>query len=169
MTDTAKISELAGLLGQLLTEQGLRITTAESCTGGLIAGAITEVSGSSAWFDQGLVTYSNKAKQGLLGVPLEVLDTHGAVSEACVKAMALGAKKISCADVAVSVSGVAGPSGGSEDKPVGTVWLAWAAGGSVEAQLFQFAGSRQEVRQQAVISALRGSIEAIERLRQSPS
>jgi nicotinamide-nucleotide amidase len=127
-----KADELAQMLGQLLMAQNWRITTAESCTGGLIAGALTDVSGSSSWFEQGVVTYSNRAKQNLLGVPSSVFDEHGAVSEACVMAMASGALRTSGADIAVSVSGVAGPGGGSAEKPVGTVWLAWAWAESVE-------------------------------------
>lgn len=161
-----KADELAQMLGQLLMAQNWRITTAESCTGGLIAGALTDVSGSSSWFEQGVVTYSNRAKQNLLGVPSSVFDEHGAVSEACVMAMASGALRTSGADIAVSVSGVAGPGGGSAEKPVGTVWLAWAWAESVEAQQFLFAGQRCEVRIQAVVRALHGSIQRLERIRQ---
>lgn len=157
-----KIADLAGQLGQLLISRNWRITTAESCTGGLIAGAMTDVSGSSSWFEQGVVTYSNRAKQNLLGVPSSVFDEHGAVSEACVLSMASGALRTSGADIAVSVSGVAGPGGGSAQKPVGTVWLAWAWGESVEAQRFLFDGQRDEVRMQAVVRALHGSIQRLE-------
>jgi nicotinamide-nucleotide amidase len=161
-----KLADLAGQLGQLLISCNWRITTAESCTGGLIAGAMTDVSGSSNWFEQGVVTYSNRAKQNLLGVPSSVFDQHGAVSEACVLSMASGALRSSGADIAVSVSGVAGPGGGSAQKPVGTVWLAWAWGESVEAQHFLFAGQRSEVRMQAVVRALHGRIQRLERIRQ---
>jgi nicotinamide-nucleotide amidase len=161
-----KTEELARQLGLLLLSRNWQITTAESCTGGLIAGAMTDVSGSSSWFEQGVVTYSNRAKQDLLGVPLSVFDQHGAVSEACVLAMASGALRSSSADMAVSVSGVAGPGGGSAQKPVGTVWLAWALGESVEAQQFLFAGERSEVRMQAVVRALHGSIQRLEGIRQ---
>ncbi len=157
-----KIDELVTQLGQLLISRDWRITTAESCTGGLIAGAMTDVSGSSCWFEQGVVTYSNRAKQNLLGVPSYIFDQHGAVSEACVLAMASGALRASGADIAVSVSGVAGPGGGSAQKPVGTVWLAWAWGESVEAQHFLFSGQRSEVRMQAVVRALHGSIQRLE-------
>lgn len=167
MTDATKVLELSTLLGQLLLDENLTISTAESCTGGLIAGAITEVSGSSAWFEHGVVTYSNTAKHLSLGVPESTLQMHGAVSEACVRAMAEGARKLSGADIAISVSGVAGPSGGSIEKPVGTVWLAWALEGATEASQFHFEGSRHEVRLKAVVSALHGSIERIERRRQS--
>ncbi len=167
MSDAAKVLELSTLLGQMLLENGLSITTAESCTGGLIAGALTEVSGSSAWFERGVVTYSNAAKQELLGVPEATIQEHGAVSEACVLAMAEGAKRNSGADIAISVSGVAGPAGGSTEKPVGTVWLAWAIDDTSEAALFHFEGSRHEVRLQAVVSALHGSIDRINRTRRS--
>jgi nicotinamide-nucleotide amidase len=160
-----KTDELAWQLGQLLKARNWRITTAESCTGGLIAGALTDVSGSSSWFEQGVVTYSNRAKQNLLGVPSSVFDEQGAVSEACVLEMASGALRTSGADIAVSVSGVAGPGGGSAEKPVGTVWLAWAWGEYVEAQRFLFAGQRSEVRMQAVVRALHGSIQRLERRR----
>lgn len=163
MSDAAKVLELSTLLGQMLLENGLSISTAESCTGGLIAGALTEVSGSSAWFERGVVTYSNAAKHDLLGVPEAVFEEHGAVSEACVLAMAEGAKRVSGADIAISVSGVAGPAGGSTEKPVGTVWLAWAIEGTCEATVFHFEGSRHEVRLQAVVSALHGSIDRINR------
>lgn len=161
-----KIDDLARQLGQLLISRNWRITTAESCTGGLIAGAMTDVSGSSSWFEQGVVTYSNRAKHDLLGVPTSVFDQDGAVSEACVLSMASGALRTSGADIAVSVSGVAGPGGGSTLKPVGTVWLAWAWGESVEAEHFLFAGQRSEVRMQAVVRALHGSIQRLEPIRQ---
>lgn len=167
MAQGTEILELSGRLGQLLLENDLTITTAESCTGGLIAGAITEISGSSAWFEQGFVTYSNAAKHGMLGVQEAIFDEHGAVSEACVLAMAKGAKQTTGANIAISVSGVAGPSGGSTDKPVGTVWVAWAVKEVTEAQVFHFEGCRQRVRAQAVECALRGSIERIERQQQS--
>ena len=157
--------ELAERLGQLLSAHNWRITTAESCTGGLIAGALTEVAGSSSWFEQGVVTYSNKAKQSLLDVPAGVFEQHGAVSKACVLAMASGALRASDADIAVSVSGVAGPGGGSVQKPVGTVWLAWVTKNTAEAQHFVFPGQRDEVRMQAVVSALHGSISRLEGIR----
>ena len=156
--------ELAAELGQLLLSSGFQLTTAESCTGGLIAGAITEIAGSSAWFEQGAVTYSNEAKQALLGVDRQILITQGAVSEACVLAMAEGALHKSGADIAIAVSGIAGPGGATEGKPVGTVWLAWAAADRAfcDAEVFHFVGNRQQVRQQAVLSALRGTIARIE-------
>ena len=163
-TECSVGSGLAMELGQLLLAQGLVLTTAESCTGGLIAGAITDVAGSSAWFEQGLVTYSNEVKQALLGVDETVLIDHGAVSEACVLAMANGALHKSGADIAVAASGIAGPGGATEGKPVGMVWLSWASanGDFADAEVFYFVGNRQQVRQQAVLSALRGTIARIE-------
>jgi len=139
------------------------LATAESCTGGLIAAAFTEISGSSAWFDRGFVTYSNNAKQQMLGVSDAVLQSHGAVSEATVIAMAEGAVARSDANVAVSVSGVAGPTGGSAEKPVGTVWIACAGDGVASvASHFVFAGDRQSVRQQTVENAVHLLISCID-------
>jgi len=174
ITDTRDIGaqcvmrhQLSEKLGQLLLAQSLIITTAESCTGGMIAGAITDIAGSSAWFEQGLVTYSNAAKQSLLGVDETILTSDGAVSEGCVLAMAEGALVSSCADIAVSVSGIAGPEGATTGKPVGTVWLSWASarGDFHDAQVFYFVGNRQQIRQQAVLGALRGTIARIEKYR----
>lgn len=164
LQQSAETGKLAHELGQLLIALDWQITTAESCTGGLIAGAMTDVPGSSGWFEQGVVSYSNKVKQNLLNVPSSVFSQHGAVSEACVLAMATAARRISGADMAVSVSGVAGPGGGSAHKPVGTVWLAWALGESVDAQQYLFTGSRRAVRMQAVDRALHGSIQRLERI-----
>lgn len=152
---------LAQTLGELLRSRHETVATAESCTGGLISAAITEVAGSSAWFGFGFVTYANEAKQKLLGVPESLLLEQGAVSEAVVCAMAQAARRESGADWAVAVSGVAGPSGGSIEKPVGTVWLAWAGSCGVRAQLQHFSGDRQAVRQQTTVRALAGLIEAI--------
>jgi nicotinamide-nucleotide amidase len=140
------------------------LTTAESCTGGLIAATCTEVAGSSAWFERGFVTYSNEAKSGLLGVPAELIERHGAVSEEVARAMATGALAQSRADIAVAVTGVAGPTGGSEAKPVGTVWLAWAERGrhgahgsmAVHAEKAWFPGDRRAVRSATVAHALAG-------------
>ncbi len=144
------------------------MTTVESCTGGLVAAAITDVPGSSAWFEQGLVTYSNPAKQQLAGVATVIFEQHGAVSEACVRAMADGGLRRSGAQVAVAVSGIAGPDGAMPGKPVGTVWFAWALNHAisgdtqVSARCCQFDGDRQAVREQAVLMALRGTISRIE-------
>ena len=144
-------------LAELLLARGERLATAESCTGGLIAAACTELAGSSAWFERGFVTYSNEAKCELLGVPAGLIAQHGAVSEAVARAMAQGALQHSRADIAVAVTGVAGPSGGSPDKPVGTVWLAWAErGGAVHAQRAWFQGDRAAVRAATVLQALAG-------------
>lgn len=153
----ALVSELAAMLLQA----GRSMTTAESCTGGLIAAALTDLPGSSAWFEQSVVTYSNAAKQQLLGVPESVFEQHGAVSEACVLAMAAGALQRSGADVAVAASGIAGPDGGVPGKPVGTVWLGWAVGERVSAELLHLQGDRLAVREQAVVHALRGTIARI--------
>ena len=148
-------SLIATTLGQLLGNRQWTITTAESCTGGGIASVITSVDGSSAWFEQGFITYSNSAKQQQLDVAEALLIKHGAVSEAVVIAMATGARKKANANVAIAVSGVAGPGGGSIDKPVGTVWLAWAIqdAGTV-AKCYQFTGGRDSVRAQAVTRAI---------------
>lgn len=132
------------------------MATAESCTGGLVAAAVTEVAGSSEWFERAFITYSNRAKIEMLGVSASTLAQHGAVSEATVREMAAGAVARSGADIAVAISGVAGPSGGSADKPVGTVWFAWASGSGVDVQCECFAGDRAAVRQRAAQVALEG-------------
>lgn len=156
---------LAQRLGQLCLARGVNLATAESCTGGWVAQAITEIPGSSQWFDAGYVTYSNDAKQRMLGVPAETLRDFGAVSEETVEAMALGALQEGNANLAVAISGVAGPDGGSELKPVGTVWFAWARKGHVlKTALCQFDGDRRSVREQAVRRALQGLIQCAEHL-----
>jgi len=157
------LQALAVELGELLLPQGLVVTCAESCTGGGVASAITDIPGSSQWFHTGFVTYANQSKQQLLGVDLEILSQQGAVSKAVVERMALGALKASDANIAVAVSGVAGPGGGSEDKPVGLVWFCWVKSGSnenviVESQSFQFDGDRSEIRFAAIQQALLGLI-----------
>jgi nicotinamide-nucleotide amidase len=152
--------QLALDLGRALAARGLKAATAESCTGGLIAGAITDVAGSSAWFDRGFVTYSNEAKVELLGVRPETLARFGAVSEATARAMVAGALERSRADIAVAVTGIAGPDGGTADKPVGLVWLAWGVrNGEVEAASCHFPGDRAAVREATVAFALEGLIE----------
>jgi nicotinamide-nucleotide amidase len=148
-------------LAQLLQKRNWMLTTAESCTGGLIAAACTDLAGSSLWFERGFVSYSNAAKSQLLGVEPELIAAHGAVSQAVARAMAVGALSHSQAQVAVAVTGVAGPSGGSPDKPVGTVWLAWALGAEVETERRQFTGDRHAVRQATVECALRGLIDRL--------
>lgn len=140
-----------------LMSRGWQLATAESCTGGLIAATCTDLAGSSAWFERGFVTYSNQAKTELLGVEAALIAAHGAVSEPVARAMAEGALARSWAQVAVAVTGVAGPGGGSPDKPVGTVWLAWAAQGAVtRAERCLFPGDRAAVRWATVNRALRG-------------
>lgn len=153
------ITELAARVGSALKSAGASLTTAESCTGGGIAEAVTRIPGSSAWFGQGWVTYSNKAKARELGVPADLLRQHGAVSEEVVLAMAEAAAARAGATWAVAVSGIAGPDGGSADKPVGTVWLAWAGPGGVVAERCLFPGDRNAVRRQTVERALSGLLE----------
>jgi len=150
------ITELAARLGAQLRAAGAQVSTAESCTGGGIAEAITRIAGSSAWFEAGYVTYSNAQKTAQLQVPGELFPLVGAVSREVVEAMARGAQRNSGAQFAVAVSGVAGPDGGSPDKPVGTVWLAWADGQRLFACRQQFGGDRDAVRRQTVKAALDG-------------
>ena len=158
--DDNYLGTLAFQLGEILRASGRTVTTAESCTGGWVAKALTDVPGSSAWFGCGLVTYSNGAKMSLLGVDSRTLETSGAVSAAVVCQMATGALRVAGADFSVAISGVAGPDGGTEDKPVGTVWFAWARAGSADdGELCSFqcehlAGDRAEVRRQSVAIAL---------------
>lgn len=152
-----ELSRQARDLGQLLIDHKLTMASAESCTGGWVSKVATDIAGSSAWFDCALVTYSNRAKMQWLGVPESVLNSEGAVSRTVVKHMVLGLLDRCDADVAVAISGVAGPGGGSPDKPVGTVWMAWARPGKVmESMRFQFDGDRNQVRMQAVFEALLG-------------
>ena len=151
------LESLADKVGQRLLADKLILVTAESCTGGWIAQAITTIAGSSQWFDRGFVTYTNQAKQDMLGVTLDTLNTHGAVSEQTVIEMVKGALKNSQADVAVAVSGIAGPGGGSLEKPVGLVWHAWATRSNQPVtQSEHYLGNRKEVREQTVKTALNG-------------
>ncbi|GAC06756.1 MAG: nicotinamide-nucleotide amidase [Paraglaciecola chathamensis] len=145
---------LAQQLGEQLQQLGWSVTCAESCTGGGIGYAITSASGSSSWFKSGYITYSNEAKQVMLGVSEQTLAEFGAVSQAVVEQMALGATKAAMANVAVSVSGIAGPEGGSAEKPVGTVWFGFAINGDVSTACQCFSGDRHEVRAQAIEYAL---------------
>jgi nicotinamide-nucleotide amidase len=155
--------ELARQLGECLLDRGESLTLAESCTAGRIAGAVTDIAGSSAWFGYGFVTYSNEAKQRMLGVRSETLAEDGAVSERAVREMAAGALQRSGADWAVAVSGIAGPAGGSAAKPVGTVWFALVGRhGAAEAFVCHFAGDRLDVRRQTVETALSRLIRLIE-------
>lgn len=155
---------LAAQVGGLLKAHGLMLVTAESCTGGGVAQAITEIAGSSSWFERGFVTYSNLSKQQMLGVEAATLEQYGAVSEAVVREMAGGALRYSAAQLALAVSGIAGPDGGTPDKPVGTVWFAWRIKNSVmHTQRHQLAGNRSEVRAQAERIALQGVIDLLNR------
>jgi nicotinamide-nucleotide amidase len=145
-----EIGQLVRLLGQALLDRGATVTLAESCTGGGIAEAITSVPGSSQWFEYGFVTYANAAKGSLLSVKSETLQQFGAVSEQVVCEMAQGALTVSGADYAIAVSGIAGPSGGTIEKPVGTVCICWIGPEVVKSQRYVFAGERQAVREQAI-------------------
>jgi len=149
-------TELVERLAAALKARGQCMATAESCTGGLIAGACTDVSGSSDWFERGFVTYSNAAKCEMLGVPAALIEAHGAVSEAVARAMAAGAVVNAHAHWSVAVTGVAGPTGGSAEKPVGTVWFGWATPMGVFTERQHFAGDRAAVRQATVAHALAG-------------
>jgi nicotinamide-nucleotide amidase len=156
------ITETARRLGRACRKRGIVIVTAESCTGGGVATAITRISGSAKWFDRGFVTYSNTAKKELLGVRQKTLGDRGAVSEQVAHEMAVGALKGSPADVSVAITGIAGPGGGSRKKPVGLVWFAWGVrNGPVQARSFRFKGDRVEVRIQAVYVALQGLIDLL--------
>ena len=156
------IATLSAQVGAALKAHGLMLTTAESCTGGGVAQAITEVAGSSVWFERGFVTYSNLSKQQMLGVSAATLAQHGAVSEAAVREMVDGALAHSTAQVAVAVSGIAGPDGGTADKPVGTVWFAWGMmRGVCISRRHHLSGDRKQVREQAVVIALQGVLELL--------
>ncbi len=150
---------LARTLQQICLAHGLKVSCAESCTGGLIAAALTAIPGSSGYFERGFVTYCNQAKHELLGVSQETLAAVGAVSEEVAQQMAAGVLLAAKADLAVGVTGIAGPDGGSEVKPVGTVWIGWCVrGGMPQARCFHFAGDRAAVRAQSVLQALQGLI-----------
>ena len=156
------ITLLAQKMGRIAKRHGIFIATAESCTGGGIAAAITRIPGSAKWFDRGFVTYHNLAKKQMLGVRQETLHTNGAVSEPGARQMAAGALRRSQATVTVAVTGIAGPGGGTREKPVGTVWFAWAAKNNpVQSRMFRFKGDRYEVRRQTVAMALQGIIDLL--------
>jgi nicotinamide-nucleotide amidase len=151
------VTALARALGRKCLRKRVVVATAESCTGGGVATAITRISGSAKWFDRGFVTYSNDAKREMLGVSQASLKRHGAVSEEVAREMALGALRRGPAVASVAVTGIAGPTGGSRSKPVGLVWFAWASrGGLVQCRRFRFRGNRIAVRIQSVAVALRG-------------
>jgi nicotinamide-nucleotide amidase len=147
---------LAKRVGKALRKKNLLLVTAESCTGGWVAQAVTAVAGSSDWFERGYVAYSNAAKRELLGVKLQVLRRHGAVSEQAARAMALGALRRGRGTVSLAITGIAGPAGGTPDKPVGTVCFAWAQGRKLRSETRRFAGNRAQVRRRSVIHALQG-------------
>jgi nicotinamide-nucleotide amidase len=153
--------QLCGLMADLLLNKGLKLVTAESCTGGLISAACTDLAGSSNWFERGFVTYSNEAKTELLGVEERLLQRAGAVCEGVARAMVQGALAHSHAQVAVAVTGVAGPTGGSPAKPVGTVWFGFAVPGQVVTEKCHFAGDRAQVRAATVQHALRRLVELL--------
>lgn len=153
---------LVNELALIFTKKKLRLATAESCTGGLVAAAITELSGSSFWFERGFVTYSNLSKQEMLAVPESMLIEHGAVSQQVAYAMAQGAVKHSAADVALSITGIAGPSGGSPDKPPGTVYFAWMSRrGHLQQEHQKFSGDRCEIRLKSCHFALQGLVKLV--------
>ena len=155
--DDAQLQRSAAAVAELLQARGQMLVTAESCTGGWIAKTLTDLAGSSAWFEAGVVAYSYEAKEALLGVNPRTLERTGAVSQETVMEMVSGALARFGAGVAVAVTGIAGPGGGTPDKPVGTVWIGWKRrGGYAHARIFQFAGDREAVRRQTVAEALAG-------------
>ena len=153
-TTPASLHDTLLQLAETLKQRGWMLATAESCTGGMIAAACTDVAGSSEWFDRGFVTYSNAAKTEMLGVPADLIRQHGAVSQEVAQAMAVGAIKHSHAQVSIAVTGIAGPSGGTVDKPVGTVWFSWAIGDQLQTACIQWHGNRQTVRECTLQHAL---------------
>jgi len=151
----------AQILAQLLLARGWKVALAESCTGGLVSATLTELSGSSEWFERGYITYSNQAKTECLGVPVELIESHGAVSEPVAKAMAQGAQRNAGSNIGVSITGIAGPTGGTAEKPVGTVCFGWTIPNTsgehvTTCQTKLFIGDRQAIRQQATEYALTG-------------
>jgi nicotinamide-nucleotide amidase len=165
MPEDPTLRELARTVVEKLSAAGKALCTAESCTGGWIAKAVTDVPGSSACFGYGIVSYSNSAKESILGVGNKTLADNGAVSEAVVREMAEGAIRLSGSDISVAVSGIAGPDGGSDDKPVGTVWFAWSFRGpqgmTTDTELQRFEGNREAIRLQTALHGLNGVIERV--------
>lgn len=161
--DDARLDALASQVGDALHARHAMLATAESCTGGWVAKILTDIPGSSAWFDRGFVTYTNQAKQDMLGVDPDLLAEHGAVSEPVVAAMARGALQASQADFSLAITGIAGPGGATPDKPVGLVWFGWGrpgeAGAAIRTARHLFDGNREAVRRQAVQTALRGVLD----------
>ncbi|MDP5210174.1 CinA family protein [Microbulbifer sp. 2205BS26-8] len=167
MVDHGDITRLARQLGVALEKRRWRVTTAESCTGGAVAAAITSVAGASNWFDGAIVSYANRIKHSVLGVDARDLKLFGAVSEPVARQMACGVLAMMDANLAVAVSGIAGPDGGTEEKPVGTVWIAWAhAEGQepvqIDASCFHFRGDRSAVQAQTVVEAIRGMLSVLD-------
>ncbi|KAF1030115.1 MAG: Nicotinamide-nucleotide amidohydrolase PncC [Burkholderia plantarii] len=162
MPTDSVVHQLAIRAGNALRDEHLMLATAESCTGGMIATAITDISGSSSWFERGFVTYSNQAKSEMIGVPAELIEKHGAVSEPVARAMAEGALRNSRAQVALSVTGIAGPGGGSAHKPVGTVSFGWSNRLHTAVETRVFRGDREQIRVQAAAHALRGLLTLLE-------
>lgn len=159
MIDDIHLNLIAAELAETLLPINAMLVTAESCTGGWIAKTCTDLPGSSGWFDRGFITYSNDAKNQSLSVPMEMIHHHGAVSQEVASAMATGALNNSTADFSIAATGIAGPDGGSELKPIGTVWLAWGAKNKqTVTRCFQFKGDRNSIRKQAVYEALKGII-----------
>jgi nicotinamide-nucleotide amidase len=165
MADHESIQKLAAAVVDALKLSGKAVATAESCTGGWLAKSITDISGASAVFHYGIVSYSNGAKESMLGVRNQTLEQHGSVSEPVVREMAKGVLRLSGADISVAVSGIAGPTGGSKEKPVGTVWFAWATrsahGADIAAEKRLIKGDREQIRAQTVVIALQGIRERI--------
>ena len=163
MTDTPSPAVLVDRISAALRAKAARISVAESCTGGWIAKTLTDVPGSSAWFEYGFVCYGNNAKQDMLNVPAEVLERHGAVSRETAEALVAGALAVSGADAALAVTGIAGPDGGTVEKPVGTVWFAWGWRGQPAVSRVQhFNGDRDQVRHSSLIEALNGLLEILD-------
>ena len=156
------LHQLAIRVGNRLREERLMLTTAESCTGGMIAGAITDISGSSTWFERGFVTYSNQAKSEMIGVPADMIERHGAVSEPVARAMAEGALRNSRAQVSLAITGIAGPGGGTETKPVGMVSFGWSNRLHTVVETLVFKGDRERIRVQAAEHALRGLLKLLD-------
>lgn len=158
----ALLADLSQQLGRALSARGLTLATAESCTGGWVAEVVTDTAGSSGWFDRGFITYSNQAKADMLGVRTDTLARFGAVSEETAREMAAGAIMSSGADWAISITGIAGPGGGSSVKPVGTVCFGWCRrGGTPGSETRGFSGARRDVRQQAVVHAIEGLLQRL--------
>ena len=155
------VTAIVQRLAERLLDLKWMMATAESCTGGMIAAHCTDLAGSSAWFERGFVTYSNEAKTELLGVPASLIAQDGAVSQSVARAMALGACHRSKAHISVAVTGIAGPAGGSAEKPVGTVWLAWCVGGNVQTEMRLFPGDRAQIRQATAQAALEGLLKRL--------